>query len=227
MAQKGNIARAAFVLAAVLTSAPALSVPVTWEVNGVVTGAFLGYNAMPFPVAVGDAYSFQFTFDDSAPDLIPANPNFGVYQALLASSVTVGSQTLQLPLNPNPGFSTIAVLDDSFGNEQFSFTHQTTESADPGGFFVNFSLYTSGTAPMAPFNSDALPTTPPDPADFAGTSFALNAFAPDFFLDSFVGNISSIKVVATAVPEPSSLGLAGIGFIALWLVRRRAANTAA
>jgi hypothetical protein len=178
-----------------LSASGAQAAPVTWELTGSIV--VLGVNQQAaYPFALGDAFTWDLTWDPAAPDLAP-DP-CGVYTPITAMSLDAGAVHLT---QANPGQAFVVTPATGFtGCANFS-----PAGANTARLLVGFGpLVLSQHFLAGP--TDALPTI-------------LQPFGTlDFLL---AGNPLANGVVqrARAVPEPGSVLL--LGGIVAWMRRRR------
>lgn len=222
-------------LALTLISTPCLGIPLTWEASGTFDRLRDDRGTLPVQAAVGDVFRLRFTFENSVPDLYPDIPTEGYYPgALLAMSLSVQGDTYDFPIHPLPSASVFTVSNRTPGNTIDNFGFQTQNRDDPAAdtYNVTFSVGNVDSPAPPPFQTDALPATPPNPADFMFASFYLYTFdeyptGPDapFFSDFLRGQVTSlVDVSATPVPEPATLGMMGLGLLGAALAKKRKQN---
>lgn len=124
---------------------------VTWQLDGTVTS--VSASGICPTVLVGDGFQATYTFDPATPDLNLGDALVGHY-ALDSGTLTLGANTFALV--------GIEVLDNGvFGlGDAYSLL-----GAGPGPFGSTVPEFAMG-GPTSVFASDALPSAPPNPADF-------------------------------------------------------------
>ena len=217
-------------LALTLISTPCLGIPLTWEASGTFDRLRDDRGTLPVPAAVGDAFRLRFTFENSVADLFPDIPTLGYYQgALLAMSLSVQGATYDFPIHPLPSASLFTVSNRDSGIDSFGFQTQNRDEPAVDTYNVSFSVANVDSSAPPPFQTDALPATPPNPADFMFASFYLYTFdefpsgpnAP-FLSDFLSGQVTSlVDASATPIPEPATLGMMGLGLLGAALAKKR------
>ncbi|MGB0911537.1 MAG: PEP-CTERM sorting domain-containing protein [Nitrospirales bacterium] len=161
------------------------------------------------------------------------DPSIGFYSAdavTSASASILGSNgtLFSASLSTNTFNNGILVRDDAPA-DYYSMGLRLFSTSSIGGGFVAFSslTFSNENAPnniaTTPFTSDALTSTPVDPADFVTTFIKLN------FGSSGVGSpcvpacalfANAIRTVSSPVPAPSAIPLMGTGLVGLIVFRR-------
>ncbi len=138
-------------------------------------------------------WSWTYWFDSDAPDQVPGDPQFGVY-ALTSWQLTLGALTVSSEGDE------IQVLDDFLGLDTYEVGSQMSQPAGWAGFEVFFELATTD---LSTIGSDALPLTPPRPADFEIGYFSLFGETDNHDILFVTGDVKSIEI-------------APVGGICLW-----------
>ena len=173
------------------TVEPAMATRLTFVAQGTVD--FVD-NPLSGTFSLGDNFTVEFTFESLTPDSNPS-PNRGDYfNAITALSVTVGPYSATAT-----GDGIITIFNNLGGEDQYRID-LTDPMAGPSVNGFDLSTQTAllqlrdptGTA----FTTDALPTSPPNPADFVsgGTFLALQfEVDPEHLIFAFVlADVSSI-----------------------------------
>jgi len=209
---KQACATAVAVAALGLFGPPAQGAMITFQFGGVIDVVDDPDNVLEGAVQAGNTFSGSYTFDPDTPDSYPDDPEFGVYENA-SLTVSLGNLTLVSQANDN---NLIAVTDrpsyDRFVMGSYGF-----QSAGFSIHELDLSLYDST---ATAFDSDALPTTPPDLGAFDPQTAFDRAFfitgnrdgGPDFVI---------FGTVTTLTPEPTSLMLMFFGAVVFMRVRRR------
>ncbi len=153
-------------------------------------------------------WSWTYSFDASAPDQVPRAPDLGIY-ALGDWELTLGTLTV------SSNGDEIVVFDDHMGS--FDAYQVTGETSPPAGWALFGPTFSLITFDLSIIGSDALPLTPPNPADFGTRTFALFGFTDDNDVLSVDGDVRSIEIV----PAPSALALLGLAGLTGMRRRRR------
>jgi len=161
----------------------------------------------PFDLTGGaTTWSWTYSFDSDAPDQFPGNPEIGQY-ALGDWELTLGLLTV------SSNGDEIVVFDDHMGS--FDAYQVTGETSPPAGWALFGPTFSLITFDLSIIGSDALPLTPPNPADFGTRAFALYGLTDDNDVLSVHGDVKSIEIV----PAPGALAL--LGLAGLTGIRRR------
>ncbi len=190
---------------------------VTVSFDGTVTADNL--NLDPATNLVGDAFSGMFTYT------IPSPNTGGSYDGVITSaSLTINGTTNSIDFSPPAVFNNITINNGNGASTgPDTFTASVTDATATQFEIVN-AIDTTGLTFAG--GSDALPT------DFSFIFDNVNVFGDllfdytDFFGSgssiSIDGVLSSLQTVA-AVPEPSILGLFGLGLLMVSFARRKKA----
>jgi hypothetical protein len=209
--------RAARVIALVALTvglaAPATAAPVTWEWLGSVrTSTIPG-------IAVGDDASLRITFESTVPDL-DSSPTCGLYSPILSAAGTFGGQVYTFDHGTFPPGGAVEVLQGNAVGCGGTAIHTPSLTFRVfGSTFVDMiAFFENGLA----LPSDALPTVPPSPFNYANAGFRLDLslFGPD---RSVVADTQAVRVV----PEPATAWLLGVSLAVVArrrLTARRKAN---
>ena len=220
-------------------STPAWAVPTTFIYEGIIDDLGAGAGDPAFQAFLGETLRVEYTFESTTPDTEAVITEGEYTDPAGLLTVTAGPNTYI----SSPGLF-IRIVDFTF--DRFAI-RETVIGPLLGGtraesfFFLDDS---SGTA----FSSDALPLTPPDPADFDQLQFEI-AFFDANNDDDVVGVLGAtvFRVVdpgddtngggggnngggggnnGSAVPEPVTavLGVMGVGVLGIATRRRRNAG---
>jgi hypothetical protein len=171
-------------------------------------------------IAQGQAIAGDFTFESTSPDLVPADPSIGSYQA---------------PVGP------LYVFNVNFAGHAFSASHSMgvgvfNASVDQYSVMATNALLSetleiflqdnTGTV----FANDSLPRSPPVLSAFASSpvAFSLDAILGEgeVQVNGTIDSLTCASCSATAVPEPSSTALlaGALGWFAVRTARIRGAK---
>lgn len=199
------------VLSLSVTLAPAIAAPVTFQFSGQLT-SLIGGGLTAAGFSVGQSFVGSYTFESTSSNVYDANPNKAIYNALTSLTATIGSYTVTLV--PDPDLREIQIhnnLGSSISRRDAYIvgsrvTGAVVNGLSPVDFFIDL-IDPSHTA----FDSDALPSSPPNLSSFATkrASFGFFSGAPENSL--LHGEIHSL----TAVPVPAAVLLFGTGLTAL------------
>lgn len=218
IAKKAAIATGAFMALAAASVTGAQAAPITFAYEGTVNIASGG---AAFDAFLGQTAKFEFTFEPTtATDDFPGDTTDGAYQnAITAISVTVGGYSA------TGSGGLIRVYDEHFSNGDEYLINAFVglgeiAGADIGGLALSgVDLILSEMAGGSAITSDALLLVQPDPADFSLDTFFLTFFdgVSEFGTIEVLGLTSS----STAVAEPGTLAVFGLGLAGLGYARRR------
>ncbi len=152
-------------------------------------------------------WSWIYSFDSAEADAVPGDPEIGQY-TLGDWELTVGALTVA-----STG-GDIFVLDDFLGTIDGYVVGNG--GSLPAGWVVFDTDFQLGTNDTSTFGSDALPLSPPNPADFDDTLYSLVAIDAIGNLLIADGDVKSIEIV----PAPGALALLGLAGV-LGVRRRR------
>jgi hypothetical protein len=213
-------------LIALLSSSIAHAIPVTWEATGTIDSTFSnGGDSLPFTAAVGDAFTYRFTFEDATADSYfnPADTTVGLYRAMLSATVTVNGIEFAVPLLQ---VNSAIVAEDKSTGDRFDASATDDTIGNSLGYGAGMFLRTNFDSTV--LTSDAIPAAPPDPLAFNVRMFSfqhLIAFDEESFQyigSSIQGTVDGLRAVSpTSVPEPGTFGLPGLGIAGAGLARRR------
>jgi hypothetical protein len=196
---------------------PAWAVPTTFTYTGVVTQKSIGLSTFSAPwnnpgIVVGSPVTFTYTFESSTPDT-DGGPNTGQYLSITQIVLTMGPATSTMNFTSPPPLPRI------YNGNDIVFPSFTTDRYGvlafslPGN--VDQLTFQMDDTTFSTFNSDALPLTQPDPADF-NFFFGLMEAQGSF-------STSQYRFVFDPLPEPGTMGLIAMsGAVALLRRGRRA-----
>lgn len=202
----------------------AQAIPVTWQVQGVITSVDDANGALPISASIGDSFTFAFTFDNAIADSNPS-PLGGFFGPPLNMTVTIGQNTVSFV----PEFNLwVQTMNDFFSSSLGGYVDQFDVA---GGAFLGtgsfrpllesrLDLRSVTSAPGSALSSDQLPETL-DPSLFAIRSFSLVATNE---LRQFGRLAGEVRELPLSVPEPSTLTLLGLGLLGLAATSRRRSN---
>lgn len=209
----------------------AQAAPVTYYFGGQLS--YVDSNLSP-TLAVGNGFSGSFTYESTAVDGLPGDPNRGAYAPGPAFTVTINS----LPFSIAGGGSGSVMVQQLNGNDIFSVGSGDAPTAGPSinGYVASgFSLMMSDSTGLA-FDSDALPSSELNFALFDNSNFELLFINDQNPLPQFIfGRLTYLSLTdpnaTTSIPEPGSLvlliiGLAGLGLACLSKKCRQGASGA-
>ncbi len=150
-------------------------------------------------------WSWTYSFDSAAADQVPGDPEIGQY-ALGDWELTLGALTVS-----STG-GEINVFDDFLGIVD---GYLVISGSLPAGWIVFDPSFVLDTADLSTFGSDALPLTPPSPADFDNSAFDLTGITDVGDVLIVDGDVKSI------VPAPAALPLLAAGGLLVSRRRRR------
>ncbi len=213
----GAVACAAVLALGLAGARPAAAGTVTGTYTGHVTGVDAPLNST---IAVNDAFSFSFSYDDTMTDAYPADPTFAQYPGnTISGSGSIGSFNFTVTSNPS---NLVAVVNQP-GNDRFGFAIVGLSGAVVSGYTpVGFSMELGTTNDV--LATDALPTSYVLASLFQNRSFSLS-FTDDPEGLNPVQHYSFVSgTIATTTPIPAALplfasALAGLGW-AGWRRRR-------
>jgi hypothetical protein len=174
-------------------------------------------------IALGDTFNGSFTYDTAAMDLFPDEPDVGVFADGTSISFVVGGVAVASGAHSRVGIEVIP-NELVLGEDSIQFFAIDPEAPAicgvvgcvraPNYVILHFSR------PTPPFNSDALPAEWPALSVFENSLFAFEMNT----LETVVrvnGYITSLTPARSAVPEPTTLPLVGIGALAwAWHIKR-------
>jgi hypothetical protein len=207
-----------FAALALLIIAPAHAVPVTWNMEATFTSTNLPALG---PIVAGDTMTASIGFDTDAPGVATGYADGYAYWNLFDTfTVNVNGHALTLGpklQGPNPGSGTNSLGTANFPDSQvMQWTTLFYEGETPYYAETWFEFSDVNAFPIG-----SLPLTPPSLASATLAEFRLYSPVPDNGGYIFIGNANITSLIATNVPEPSTLALAFAAFGMLGVARRR------
>ena len=163
-------------------------------------------------VNVGDTITGSYTYDSATPDSNPLETigNYEHFNAPYGVSLSVGGFVFQT--DPDNVNFLVTILNDNNGSDDYTFGsyNNLPLSNGVGVSFISWALddYTA-----TALSSDALPTTPPVLEDWESIAGLTITYGPK-------GSSMIRGHVTSAVPEPGTVFLLGLGSLALIRKRR-------
>jgi len=191
-----------FLFILLLSAIPAMANTVVFEFSGFIDTINSNENNALGNVYLNQPFNGWFSYS-SVPDQT-SNPDYGVYVQDASISTTLGA----LALNYLDDQIYVTVANDyTDGEDRFWFG----VDASNGDFsFTNYGIHLDDSTGMV-YNTGVLPMSI-DLADFDSTRFLLKGYAlPDGDWFDVEGEITNI----TAVPEPATFLLLGLGWVVL------------
>lgn len=222
---------ASFAAVAATTSTNAVATLVSGSFEGAIYSGYDlgGYFGTPGGDLTGQALSGSFTYDTELAPLpwLPGQYQSGGAGGWLASSITINGASWAFDLGNDPAAYSDLAINLSDDPDPDSFTVNISQSLFTDVFLTQ-SLSFFALGGLSDF-VDGLAL--PEHLSWDGVGFGegylsvdLACFgAPECSPQSFNGAffLSSLTIAPTAVPEPSSMGLIGLGMAGIWLSRRR------
>lgn len=194
---------------------------VTWRASGTVTGIDNPYQGVGTGISasIGDPFSIDFDVDLSAQD-VQYFPTYIFHGAVVGARVQIGSSSLDIPVASWPGqYPQTGVNiynDDNVYGDLFRLA-ANSQTEDGPTDYVALALLTSSGSQGGPLDSLALPTEPPDPAQFDG----IRMLSLSRYGETIRGSFETLH----AVPLPPTDALLGAGLLCMVaLLRRSSAN---
>ena len=212
----------AFVGALSLITGTAMASPISWVASGTIVGTAGDSASLPLSPQPGDAFSYSITFDNETPDTDISTGAGNFPGAILSATFSIGGQSYDLPV----GAGSLAYTYNDSGADYYQLTFQTQSA--PFGTYPNLvsQFGFSSTSPLA-FDTDALPTFPPSDLSIYQVSFDLyelqnsDQASGTVPFPTIFGQVNSIVMQPTSVPEPTTAALLAIGLLGMGWVRRR------
>ncbi len=195
--------------------AGANAAPITFTVDGTVGS--VTPNLSGAGVAAGDPFSMTYTFESTTAPRAGSNSSFAVFDALTSLSFTAGaasgssSSASEIQVDNAPGAP----------NDRYAVVSRASQGLTGptlNGLGLNFASFRLDDLSNTVFsNALTLPTSLSFSSFTSGSFFVF--YGPN--LDGLInGNVTDIRT-ATAVPEPTTLTLMGLGLAGIALARRR------
>lgn len=203
----------------------AQAVPITFNFTGINSG--LSPSLAGGPVATGDtltgSYTFESTTVGTGGGCSAVSGQCDYFGAITALNFTVGSYTG----TGNVGDTNIISVLNDFSSPMDAYTVVNSfTGASINGFQPDIFFFVLVDPSTAMFSGTALPTAPPSLIGIGNRNFQINY---QNNLTGQTGFINGSIISLTAVPEPPTAWLfgLGIGLLALWKVRARCMSQAA
>lgn len=223
-------------VAGIAASTDAVSTTLTWRASGTIDELVGWQDTLPFVVAQGDPFAFEFAFDTAAPDANP-DPTFGQYFPPAPSMLRLQLGANSIDFDLATSLAAMNVLNNfflpelPFGIERDSFQVGGQQSYADGSFLGAeillfddrpFVFDESGDMVVVgegPMTSDTLPTELLDLNGFTTRrQLFVSQFIPNVSFGGIFGTVTSlVSVPPTSVPEPSMVALFCAGLLALGL----------
>jgi hypothetical protein len=207
-------------LVVALLGAPARADLITYTFTGKVTSVD---PALAGTFSAGQTLTGQYTFDPTTPPVAGSNSSFAVFDALTNLHFTLGSYSAASSAAPEIQVDNAPTApDDRYA--VVSRASQGLTGPSVNGLPLNFFAFRLDDSTGTVFSNALILPTSLNLSSFDSTAFFL--FFGNTSPAIVSGTITSLTPV-TAVPEPSSLALAGIGGLGLLVYRLRGRKTAA
>lgn len=202
-------------------TAPALAVPVTWQITGSITEASDTNGIFAVSANPGDSFNLLITLEDEAIDQRPDSDFAGMYIGnLLSSTLSANGLVFEIPTSPLASQSFL--IGNAPGLDRFNYFNDVPDAFGPEvslALSVQLADYVGNS-----IFSDVLAFPIVTPA-FTDNYFSFRAVRDFTDLARWVGRVDNISVYVPpeplAVPEPGMLSLFGIGLLGLGLAQRK------
>ena len=188
----------------VLCCAVGLSSPITFQFTGTISQVPL--DEVFGDITQGQPMTGDFTFESTSPDLVPADPSTGSYQAPAGPPYVFNVSFAGHAFSASDSLG-VAVFNASV--DQYSVMATNALLSETLEIFLQDN---TGTV----FANDSLPLSPPLLSAFATSpvAFSLDATfgAGEVQVNGTVDSLTCSSCSATAAPEPSSAALLGSAF---------------
>lgn len=188
----------------------AIGIPdITFRFTGVITEVD---TPLTTEFSVGESVVGQYTFDPNTVDSLPSDPAQGRYVDTITAFTAIfgGDYTVTL------GSTNKILVGNGSLNDSYSVFLDYPTAPDVAGLNLSNLQFVLIDTSATGFASDAIPLTPPDPAQFN------EGWSCSIYYDEPLNQVMNFQLTSlTLVPEPATLVMTAIGFMCVACCRRR------
>jgi hypothetical protein len=186
---------------------PAHATPITIQIEAVVDSVWDHGNYLKGRISPGDIITGYYTYESTTPDSSPLDPVVGrYYHNSPPAGISLTVSGFDFRTNPSSVAFDVRIVNDNPSGQDIYALNSFNNLPPSNGVTAEIITWQLNDPTGTVFSSDALPTTAPVLDDWQINHLQLLSWGTPYIVDAHV---------TSAIPEPSTILLLGLGGIML------------